>query len=227
MWKSERVGGQGVGRGSTQAERSWVELLMSASEACVHALAPFVTSDWRSIPARGLDWSVWDTVVHVIDDLYFYAGQILLADVDDYICCELTADGHATPARLLAALGAQARLLAAAATVADPDSRAHHVYGASDPVGFVAMGMVETLVHTYDAANGLEVGSTWRPPDHLAEPVLARLFPHTPAEADHGAGALLLHMCGRIPLGDRPRQADWRWYGAAPGEGPPPHPHHP
>lgn len=189
-------------------------LVMSAAEVAVDALAPFTDGDWSSMPARDLDWSVWRTIVHVNDDLYFYAAQILLANESDYICFELAADDHATPERLLAAMVVQARLLATAVTSADPGTRGHHVYGASDPIGFAAMGVVETLVHTYDALHGLDGGSEWRPPDELAEPVLVRLFPHAPAGSSSPPGELLLHMCGRVPLGDRPRLAGWRWYGS-------------
>lgn len=192
------------------------KLVVSAGEVCVEALAPFVQRDWRSTPARDLDWSVWDTIVHVNDDLYFYAAQVLLADETDYICFELSADEHATPQRLLAALDVHSRLLAAVAASADPATRGHHVYGVSDPVGFAAMGVVETLVHTYDVVHGLDSASTWRPPDELARPVLARLFPHAPPDAAFPPGELLLHMCGRIPLGERPRRTDWRWYGSVP-----------
>jgi hypothetical protein len=53
---------------------------MSASEVCAEALAPFIERDWRSVRAHDLDWSVWDTIVHGNDDLYFYAAQMLLAD---------------------------------------------------------------------------------------------------------------------------------------------------
>lgn len=210
----------GVEAGPRHAALQAAELVVSAGEVCVEALTPFTGREWRSIQARDLDWSVWDTLVHVNDDLYFYAGQILLADEDDYICFELAADDHATSERLLAAIAVQARLLAAVAAAADPGSRGHHVYGASDPVGFAAMGVVETLIHTYDAVLGLDDASTWRPPDDLAKPVLARLFPHTPPGAASPPGELLLHMCGRVPLGDRPRQTDWRWYGTVPDSGP-------
>jgi hypothetical protein len=174
-----RTGGRG--RSGHNALQS-AQLVVSASEVCAEALAPFIERDWRSVRAHDLDWSVWDTIVHV-NDLYFYAAQTLLADEGDYICFELAADDHATPERLLAALAVQARLLTAAVAVADPNSRAHHVYGASDPTGFAAMGAVETLIHTYDAVQGLDKSSTWRPPDDLAIPVLKRLFPHTPPGA--------------------------------------------
>jgi hypothetical protein len=220
LWQSRGVDERVVEAGSGHNALQSAQLVVSASEVCAEALAPFIERDWRSVRAHDLDWSVWDTIVHVNDDLYFYAAQMLLADEGDYICFELAADDHATPERLLAALAVQARLLTAAVAVADPNSRAHHVYGASDPTGFAAMGAVETLIHTYDAVHGLDSSSTWRPPDDLASPVLKRLFPHTPPGAANPAGELLLHMCGRIPLGHRPRQTDWRWYGAVPDAGP-------
>ncbi len=197
-----------------EAQRA-ARLVVYASGVCVEALRPFTDRDWRSITAQDLEWSVWDTMVHVNDDLYFYAAQILLADEDDYICFELSADDHATPERLLTGLAAQGSLLAAVVAAADPGSRAHHVYGASDASGFAAMGVVETLVHTYDALHGLDDTSTWKPPDELATPVLERLFPHAPPAETSSAGELLLYMCGRIPLRERPRLAEWRWYGAS------------
>ena len=196
-------------------------LVVSAGEVCVEALTPFVERDWRSVRARDLEWSVWDTVVHVNDDLYFYAAQVLLADETDYICFELSADDHANPARLLAAIAVQARLLAGSVGFANADARSHHVYGVSDPSGFAAMGVVESLIHTYDAVHGLDSASTWRPPDDLAAPVLSRLFPHAPEGEVGRAGDLLLYMCGRAPLGDLPRLSDWRWYGAVAGSAPP------
>jgi hypothetical protein len=204
---------QPVEPGSGQQHQRLSQVVVSASEACVGAVAAYVDRDWRTVRARDLDWSVWRTLVHVNDDLYFYAAQVLLGDEGDYICFELTSDDHATPERLLAALTVNARLLVAAVEAAGPSSRAHHVYGVSDPDGFAAMGVVETLIHTYDALHGLDSTSTWRPPDDLASPVLARLFPHTPPGLAACPGDVLLHMCGRIPLGDRPRPTDWRWYG--------------
>ena len=192
------------------------ESVIAAGQSCVEALAPFTDRDWRSVAARDLEWSVWDTMVHVNDDLYFYAAQVLLADESDYICFELSADQHTNPQRLLAAFAVQARLLAGTVASAPATTRAHHVYGVSDPGGFAAMGVVEALVHTYDAVHGLDSSSTWLPPDDLATFVLHRLFPHSPPDVTGSAGELLLHMCGRIPLGDAPRRTDWRWYGAPP-----------
>jgi len=210
-----------VGDGVRRAEwgrspRQPGRLVLLASEVCVEALAPYVGRDWRSARARDLDWSVWDTVVHVNDDLYFYAAQVLLADRSDYICFELSADAHADPRRLLAAFTTHARLLAGAVASAPPSSRAHHVYGVSDPGGFAAMGVVESLIHTYDAVHGLDSSSTWRPPDDLAAPVLSRLFPDAPPGLAESSGDVLLYLCGRTSLADVPRLTDWRWYAAAP-----------
>ncbi|HEU4676836.1 MAG TPA: hypothetical protein VFS29_12650 [Motilibacteraceae bacterium] len=196
------------------------QLVRATGETCADALSPFVEVDWRATAARDLAWSVWDTVVHVVDDLYFYAAQVLLADEDDYICFEAKADGHADPSRLLAALRVHARLLAGVVETADPSTRGYHVHGVSDPVGFGAMGIVECLVHTFDAVHGVDGGSSWLPPDHLARPALTRLFRDLPVDTSAGAGEQLLHLCGRIPLGDQPRLTEWRWYGEPLGDAP-------
>jgi hypothetical protein len=76
------------------------------------------------------------------------------------------------------------------------------------------MGVVESLVHTYDAVHGLDSSSTWQPPDDLALPVLNRLFRDTPSDVADTPGDALLYMCGRTSLADLPRLTDWRWYGA-------------
>ena len=41
----------------------------------VHALAAADGADW-TLPATGLDWTCWETVEHVSDDLFSYAGQL-------------------------------------------------------------------------------------------------------------------------------------------------------
>jgi len=159
-------------------------VILRRRRLCRRALTVHRTRTGGPVRGRDLEWSVWDTMVHVNDDLYFYAAQVLLAEEHDYICFELAADAHANPQRLLEALAVHARLLAGVVASAEPTSRAHHVYGVSDPGGFAAMGVVEALVHTYDAVHGLDSSSTWRPPDDLAAAVLDRLFPHT--AAGHG-----------------------------------------
>jgi hypothetical protein len=63
-----------------------------------------------------------------------------------------------------------------------PQVRAYHVFGTSEAEGFAAMGIVETLLHTHDLAQGL--GLAWSPPADLCSRVLARLFPNAPGSTD-------------------------------------------
>jgi hypothetical protein len=190
------------------------DLLPATAEAARTALAPHTDRDWHRLPAGDLEWTCWKTALHVVDDLYFYAMQVLYARADDYVCTELASDEHANPTRLIDAIVIHAELLRRVAVTADPGVRGHHVYGLSDPAGFAAMGIVETLIHTYDLVRGLNPDELWRPPDALAGPVLARLFPDAPAGEP---GDVLLYCCGRAPLGDRPRQTDWTWDGTVRG----------
>src|SRR5215469_6258867 len=181
-----------------------------ASSASVTALDDYTGLDWRQVPAAELEWSCWQTMLHMVDCLYFYAMQVVYGQPDAYLCTELALDDSASPTRLLAALSAHAEMLHRIARSADPEVRAHHNYGVSDPAGFAAMFVVETLIHTFDVVRGLNPAAQWRPPTELAAPVIGRLFPNAPSgdPAD-----VLLYCCGRAALGELPRQAAWRWDG--------------
>jgi hypothetical protein len=182
----------------------------AAADACDAALTCYADRDWHQVCAGDLDWSCQQTTLHMVDCLYFYTMQVVYGQVDDYLCTELAVDDSGSPGRLLAALSAHADLLHRIARSADPDQRAHHSYGVSDPAGFAAMGVVETLIHTFDVVRGLNPADPWRPPAALAAPVIARLFPHAPSgdPAD-----VLLYCCGRAALGELPRQTEWQWDG--------------
>ena len=93
--------------------------------------------------------------------------------------------------------------------------RAYHSFGVSDPEGFGAMGIVETLLHTHDVAEGL--GLAWAPPAGLCDRVLARLFREVPDDQDRWQ--VLLWATGRADLPGRPRPEQWRWYGEPLGSG--------
>jgi hypothetical protein len=69
------------------------------------------------------------------------------------------------------------------------------------------MGVVETLVHTHDLAEGF--GLAWTPPSALCSRVLARLFPDAPDSAD--PWLTLLWATGRAELPGHPRLTTWRW----------------
>ena len=184
--------------------------LTATATVAVAAMAPYTDQDWRLAPAADLEWSCWQTALHMVDDLYFYAMQVVYGQPDGYLCTELALDDSASPPRLMAALRAHADLLDRITRSADPDLRAYHVYGVSDPAGFAAMGVVETLIHTFDVVRGLNPADPWLPPAAIAAPVIARLFPDAPSgdPAD-----VLLYCCGRAGLREMPRQTQWRWDG--------------
>jgi hypothetical protein len=182
----------------------------AAAGAAVAALTGYVDQDWQLVRTADSEWSCWQTALHMVDCLYFYAMQIVYGRTDGYLCTELALDDSASPPRLLDALTAHADLLHRIARTAGPEARAHHNYGISDAAGFAAMGVVETLVHTSDVVRGLDPADPWRPPSELAAGVIARLFPDAP---NGDPTDVLLYCCGRAPLGDLPRQAEWQWDG--------------
>jgi hypothetical protein len=183
----------------------------AAAGASASALAGYADLDWQHVPAAGLQWDCRKTALHMVDCLYFYTMQVVYGQTDGYLCTELALDDTASPPRLLAALTAHADLLHRIARSSSPSVRAYHPSCLSDPAGFAAMGVVETLVHTFDVVRGLNPADQWRPPAELAAPVIARLFPRAPAgdPAD-----VLLYCCGRAGLGELPRQAQWQWDGS-------------
>ncbi|MDX6356368.1 MAG: hypothetical protein QOF98_3271, partial [Streptomyces sp.] len=119
------------------------------------------------------------------------------------------ADRTAGPAGLLQVLTACGALLVAMVRTTPPQVRAHHNFGVSDAEGFAAMGVVETLAHTYDLALGL--GLTWEPPADVCARTLYRLFPDVPGGGE--PWETLLWATGRAELPGRERRAEWRWYG--------------
>ncbi|MFF7157583.1 hypothetical protein [Streptomyces sp. NPDC008139] len=193
-------------------------------QLAVAALREAPASAWEDRKAGSLEWDCWETVEHLADDLFAYAAQLgprqppLSTDVPFSWSPRrpggppnaIHADRKAGPEGLLQVLEATGALLVAMTRTASPEVRAHHSYGVSDPEGFAAMGIVETLVHTYDLAAGLDLA--WNPPADVCARVLARLFPHVPLTAD--PWSTLLWATGRIDLPDHPRVTSWRWYGA-------------
>ena len=181
--------------------------------------------DW-SAAAGSLEWDCWETAEHLADDLFAYAVQLGPAappqDTEVPFLCKrrrpggpansIWADRTAGPAGLLQVLEASGALLTAVVSTTPPTVRAHHVFGSADPEGFAAMGVVETLVHTHDIAEGL--GLHWNPPAELCGRILHRLFPDADALAGGDPWQTLLWSTGRAELPGHPRLTTWRWYGA-------------
>lgn len=174
--------------------------------------------------AGSLEWDCWETVEHLCDDLFAYAAQLgpKTPPLDREVpfvwesrraggpANAVHADRAAGPAGLLEVLEACGGLLIAMVRTLPTDVRAHHGFGVSDPEGFAAMGIVETLVHTHDLADGL--GLPWEPPADLCSRVLGRLFPDSPQDTDPWPA--LLWVTGRAELPGRPRLTSWRWHGS-------------
>ncbi|WP_344212811.1 maleylpyruvate isomerase N-terminal domain-containing protein [Nonomuraea bangladeshensis] len=171
-----------------------------------------------------MEWTCRETADHLADDLFAYAAQLgpRRPPLDGYVPFAVNArregapvetirtQPEAGPEGLLQVVEACGALLAAMVRTAPPDVLAHHGFGDADPEGFAAMGLVETLVHTYDLAEGL--GLTWEPPAEVCARVLARLFPDAPEDVEPWPA--LLWATGRAELPGRPRRTEWRWYSA-------------
>ncbi|GLU47949.1 hypothetical protein [Nocardiopsis ansamitocini] len=214
-------------RPSAETPRSPVTAddLDHAVNLAVAALREAPAGSWDA-RAGALDWDCWETVEHLSDDLFAYAVQLgprtppLTGSVP--FTCEsrrpggpansVHADRTAGPSGLLQVLEASGALLVAMVRTTPSRVRAYHSHGVSDPEGFAAMGIVETLVHTHDLAEGLDLA--WDPPAELCSRVLARLFPDVPTK-DAAPWPTLLWATGRIALPGLPRRTAWRWYGAA------------
>ena len=180
------------------------------------------SADWDG-KAGSLEWTCWETVEHLADDLFQYA--VLLAPRTPPLTGDVPflwearrpggphnavrADRSAGPAGLLQVLEACGALLVAMVATRPPSVRAHHGFGISDPEGFAAMGIVETLAHTHDLADGL--GLAWTPPAGLCARVLTRLFPNAPTDTD--PWPTLLWATGRGDLPGHDGLTKWRWHG--------------
>jgi hypothetical protein len=180
-------------------------LITSSTGEARRALNPVLDRDW-SVAAGDLAWSCRQTAGHIADDLFSYASQVVARPEDGYLPVEAALDPMATPEGLLRCIVMCGELLRLAVSAAPATARAWHPHGTSDPDGFAAMGITETLVHTYDITRGLGLG--WAPPAGPSAAVLARLFPQAPRG---DPSAVLLWCTGRTALADRPRLTQWRW----------------
>ena len=190
----------------------------AAVSAAVAALRPGADADW-SRRAGDLDWTCWETVGHLADDLFFYAAQLGPVAPDRELPFEADARGpggalntiRSDPAAgvdgLLDVLVACGALLAAMVRTAPPGRRGFHGYGPADAGASAAMGVIETVVHAHDVTTGL--GLPWAPDPDLCARVLAQLMPDVDPAAD--PWTTMLWATGRADLPGRPRRTSWRW----------------
>ncbi|GAA0457410.1 hypothetical protein Aca07nite_69910 [Actinoplanes capillaceus] len=170
----------------------------------MRVLRPVQERDWE-VRAGALEWTCRETAAHVAHDLTAYSGQIAGRAPAAYLPFDLVVRPEAVAGEVLSVVVACGAVLSAALRVAGPDARGWH-WGPTDTTGFAALGVNETLVHTWDIAQGL--GLDWTPPPAMCAGVLARLFPEAPS----GDPAQALLWCtGRVGLPDRPRRpSSWK-----------------
>ncbi|MFF0744484.1 hypothetical protein ACFYVL_29195 [Streptomyces sp. NPDC004111] len=173
----------------------------------LNVLQPYAEdADW-TVAAGSLEWSCWETAVHIAHDLTAYAGQLAARPTEGYLPMDLTVPPGTPPREVLHVITAAAGLLGSALATAGPEVRAFH-WGACDPSGFEAMGVAEALLHTYDITRGLK--AEWLPPAGLSTLVMERLFPEFPVGTEEPA-RLLLWATGRAELPGREPRTEWVW----------------
>ncbi|MCC3765271.1 hypothetical protein K3N28_19615 [Glycomyces sp. TRM65418] len=173
--------------------------------------------------AGPMDCDCWEALDHLNNGLFSYA--LRLAPPVPYVegrptilwhrpgahPFPITTDREAGPEARIEALLMMGGLVAAVVDTRPPAARAWHIWGVGDPEGFAAMGVVETLAHAFDLAQGL--GVPFEPPADLVAPALARLFPEAPTDTD--PWRTLLWATGRGGLeGHERRGPDWAWHSA-------------
>ncbi|MGW1995116.1 maleylpyruvate isomerase N-terminal domain-containing protein [Embleya sp. NPDC001921] len=220
------------------AAQGWPQLVIRATEVCVAALTraaaetgagaaegvpaeadhpaavhPAAFDPAWGRPADG-ERSCRQLLDHLALGLVGYTGLLIARPTDRYITLFASLDPAAPIVACLDGLGIAGTVLASTVRDTPPEVRAWHPWGHSDRIGFAAMGVVELLLHTYDITRAL--GQAWSPPDELATPALARLFPDAPTGTGDAPGDVLLWCTGRGDLPGRPRvpAGEWQWQGS-------------
>ncbi|GHF38267.1 hypothetical protein GCM10010218_19250 [Streptomyces mashuensis] len=188
----------------------WPRLVTEAAATTTALLERAAGADWTVRP-QDSEWTARDTLDHLALGVLGYAGLLVARPTDRYITLFGSLDPAAPVPHRLEGLRIAAALLASTVRDAPADVRAWHPWGHSDGPGFAAMGVVELLVHTHDLAGTF--GLRWSPPDALAAPAVARLFPDAPQ--GHAPGTTLLWCTGRVALPGHPRRpaGAWSWDG--------------
>lgn len=177
-----------------------------AVAVCRGVLGPAADQDWTR-QAANVDWSVARTVAHIAESLLWYAAD-MAAGPAELSSMNMTVPADKPPAELLRTLRTFGVVLARVLDAAAPEDRGWHPFGLPDAGGFAASACNEILVHSADAAAGLDLA--FEAPTDLVESVLHRMFPWAPTDTDPWQA--LLWANGRLDLPGRERQSGWRWH---------------
>ena len=189
---------------------AWADAVDVAVRCSAEAIGVPQEPDWAA-RAGDLDWDCRTTVLHMASDCIGYAGQVVAPRAHGYAPFDLVLDGSPDSAGLGDVVRTTGGILSAVVRSADLAIVSWHPYGVAGPMDFAAMGIVELLVHTEDLSRGLDF--PWAPPDWLCARTLEHLFPDAPRHLE--PWPTLLWATGRIALGHRPRQPQWRWANTA------------
>src|SRR5215212_9221329 len=107
--------------------------LMTAARVCRETLALGLDRDW-SVPAVDLEWDCRRALDHIVDTLFLYAAY-LASRGTERLSPPRNGDPTASPAQLLATVGAAAAVLTEVARAAPPGTRAFHPAGMADVSG--------------------------------------------------------------------------------------------
>ncbi len=192
-----------------------------------NALTQVADRDWAA-NARGLNFSCWEAVEHMADDLFAYATQLSGTIVggtelrDSFAPIGYTqrsehgplltiwadpASGNGGLVQVLASMGGLAVATFRACSAA---ARGWHRSGLSDAAGFAAMSIVELLAHLDDVLAVFDARIT--PPQDVCERVIHRLFPDVVEQLTRSEPwPVLLWATGRGALPGSPQRNDWSW----------------
>ncbi|MEV3937487.1 hypothetical protein AB0K52_16095 [Glycomyces sp. NPDC049804] len=186
------------------------------------ALRPAPAEAWDA-QAGPMDCSCWDALEHLNNGVFSYALRLappvpyqqgrptIMWERPGARARPLVTDRDAGPEAAIEVLLMAGGLVAAVVDTRPASARAWHIWGAADPEGFAAMGVVETLAHAFDLTQGL--GVDFEAPADLVSPALARLFPEAPTDTD--PWTTLLWATGRGDLDGRAKRTpDWTWHAA-------------
>ena len=187
---------------------------VSAADELARVLKPTTALDWEQL-TPDLAWTQSQTAIHTMRACLEYSYQVVGKKLDTYQPVLFEKKEAATPADYLLMIPTAARVLSRVVATAEPEDRAWHAYGESDPIGFAAMGVVVVRVHTYDLGKGF--GIEFTPLEAPSEFAITRLFADTvETSADFASeswGKKLLWYAGRIELAGMPRREGWKWNG--------------